>query len=183
MGSIRFITAVHKTALASLIVFTAVFVHAQNQAVSPSPQVHNPPAEITIRGCIQPGAERTTLTDSTGTTYLLRHAQTSSQNRAFVEVRGQQLSPPGRRGEAALPEIRVGSMRTLSNICPAKIMPPPSNSNPASRTTMPPAGWPSESTVAPQPEQAAPVINSQGAGGAPSSGTGNTPDQQPSSPK
>ncbi len=149
------------------------------QAQSTGPQQQRKPvAEVTIRGCMQPGAERTTLTDSTGTTYLLRQSQVSSQQRAFVEVRGQQLSPPGRRGEAALPEIRVISMRTLSNICPGKIMPPPA-SNPASGGGPPPAGWPSESPVAPQSEQAAPVINSQGAGGAPSPGTGNTQDQQP----
>jgi hypothetical protein len=144
-----------------------------------SQQQRKPVAEVTIRGCMQPGAERTTLTDSTGTTYLLRESQVSSHHRAFVEVRGQQLSPPGRHGEAALPEIRVVSLRTLSNICPEKIM-PPLNSKPAPGGAPPPAGWPSESSVAPQPRQAAPVINSQGAGGAPSPGTGNTQDQQPS---
>jgi putative hemolysin len=136
-------------------------------------------AEVALQGCLQRGAERTTLTDETGTTYLLDHAPVSSPAAAFVEVHGEQLSPAGQRGEAALPEVRVTSMRRLSDACPQKLIRPPSSVNPPLPGAQSPSTPPYQSPIAPQPQDAAPVLNTQGAGGAPSPGTGNPPDPQP----
>jgi len=140
-------------------------------------------AQVTVRGCLQPGAERTTLTDGTGTTYLLEHAQVSSRHPAFVEVQGEQLSPAGQHGEAALPEIDVRGMRQLSGTCPQKVTPPPSNSKPPLPSAESPSTPPYQSPIKPEPEEGGPVLNTQGAGGAPSPGTGNTQDEPPSPPK
>ena len=163
----------------SEIALFAAFAIGTLQAQTPAERGHQPVGPVTLKGCMQPGTDRTTLTDETGTTYLLDHIRFSSPKRAFVEVHGEQLSPAGRHGEAALPEIRVASMHTLSNICPEKTMPPPSNYKPHLPSAESPSTPPYESPNAPQPQEGAPVLNSQGAGGAPSPGTGDIPEPPP----
>ena len=163
---------------ALLLIVLGTMLQAQVAAYQ-AQQSHKAVAEVIIRGCMQPGAERTTLTDPTGTTYLLRQIQVSSQKREFVEVHGQQLPPAGQHGEAALPEIHVISMRTLSNICPEKILPQPLNPKTASPGAQSPATPPYHSPNIPHPQPGAPVLNTPRAGGAPSPGTGNPQDQQP----
>ncbi|MFZ3211370.1 MAG: hypothetical protein WA188_07625 [Terriglobales bacterium] len=169
----RYSTAAeHLGWLALLVVLTALTAEAQ----TPPAGSRNDVGAITVRGCLQAGADHTTLTDRTGTTYLLEHVSVSSRGSSFVEVQGEQFSPSGERGEAALPQVRVSSMRRLSHTCPQKILPPPSNPKPPLPSAQSPSTPPYQSPNAPQPEDAAPVLNTQGAGGAPSPGTGNTQD-------
>jgi len=125
-----------------------------------------------------------TLTDENGTTYLLDYASSSPQNSAFVEVRGVQFPPQGQQqGEDALPKVRVTTMRRLSATCPQNITPPPATSKVPTAAPESPSTPAYQSPIAPQPQEAAPVLNTQGAGGAPSPGTGNPPDQQPEEKK
>jgi hypothetical protein len=93
--------------VSTFALLTAVTALAQTQRTPSQLTPGSTVAEVTIRGCMQPGAERTTLTDSRSTTYVLRQTQVSSKSRTFVEVHGQELSPAGQHGEAALP--RFGS--------------------------------------------------------------------------
>lgn len=160
----------HLGRIALLVSLTAMAAQAQAPAVQQATQV-------TVRGCLQTGAGGTTLTDGTGTTYLLDYASVSPQGSAFVEVHGEQFAPKGQQGEAALPTLRVSSLRRLSDICPEKIMPPPSSSNPPAPSAQSPSTPEYQSPIAPDGQEAAPVLNTQGAGGAPSPGTGNPPDQ------
>ena len=162
--------AEHLGWLALLVVSTALTVRAQTPPVA-----RNDAGAITVRGCLQAGADHTTLTDGTGTTYLLEHVSASWRGSSFVEVHGEQFSPSGGRGEAALPQVRVSRMRRLSDTCPQKVVPPPSNRKPPLPSAESPTP-PYQSPIAPQPEDAAPLLNSQGAGGAPSPGTGNPQD-------
>ncbi|MGC2323427.1 MAG: hypothetical protein WA463_12415 [Terriglobales bacterium] len=161
----------HLGRIALLVSLTAMAAQAQAPAGQQATQV-------TVRGCLQKGAAGITLTDGTGTTYLLDYASMSPQGSAFVEVHGVQFAPNGQEGEAALPKIRVDTMRRLSDICPEKIMAPPSTAMPPSPSAQSPSTPDYQSPIAPDGEEAAPVLNSQGAGGAPSPGTGNPPDQQ-----
>jgi hypothetical protein len=161
----------HLGRIALLVSLTAMAAQAQAPAVQQATQV-------TVRGCLQTGDSGTTLTDGTGTTYLLDYASVSPQGTAFVEVRGEQFAPSGQEGEAALPKIRVDSLRRLSDTCLEKIMAPPSTSRPPTSNVQSPSTPAYESPISPPPQEAAPVLNTQGAGGAPSPGTGNPPDQQ-----
>lgn len=155
--------------------------------VSPAGQTANAPVNTTVRGCVQAG-ERVTLTDSTGNIFLLQ-GDTSAikgQQHKVVEVSGRQLPPDSRQSSAAIPSIEVKTMRQIADSCHVNIYP----------RTQPPAGnarqsQPNPSTTpysgpreGPQSEKGGPpdaVINSTGAGGAPSPGTGNTtpPPQTP----
>jgi len=165
--------------VALLAVLTAITVKAQTPPKQPPPPAQNGVGEVTVKGCMQRGADRTTLTDATGTTYLLSHVSRSSRGSAFVEVHGKQVAPAGWHGEAALPGLRVNRMRRLSATCPEKIIPPPSNNSNLSPPYGQSPGTPAyQSPIAPDGQEAAPVLNSQGAGGAPSPGTGNPPQQQ-----
>jgi hypothetical protein len=177
MGRFSSSIPVQMSGIFSLLLAAAVIAQAQTPA-SQARQSRESATEVTIRGCLQPGAERTTLTDQTGTTYLLRNAPTPNPGRRFVEIRGEELAPTAQSGQAALPEIRVNSLRKLSDLCPQKITPPPANSEPPTGSAESPATPPYQSPIAPQTQEAAPVLNQQGAGGAPSPGTGNPPKRQ-----
>jgi hypothetical protein len=136
-------------------------------------------AESKVTGCLQPGKDHVTLTDGTGTTYLLKGKLGRVQKRReYVEVSGQQFAPTSGRGEAALPQIKVVKLRKLAKTCPVNLTPPPTNSvyNPTAPQSFP--GTPAYDRPATAPgSEGAPVINSGGAGGAPSPGTGNPPPQ------
>ncbi len=134
-------------------------------------------AETTVRGCLQPGKDHVTVTDSTGTTYLLKgNLGQLNEHREYVEVSGQQLAPRSGRGEAALPQIKVTGLRKLANTCPVNLTPPPKGSayNPTAPQSFPATPPYDRPATAPRSE-GAPVINTPGEGGAPSPGTGNPP--------
>jgi len=162
------------TILGAFVLSAAFAIAAQAQA----PTAQSQSTEVTIQGCIQTGAGRMTLTDQNGTTYLLDYASPSPQKLAFVEVRGVQFPPQGQQpGEDALPKVRVTTMRRLSATCPANITPPPATSKAPTAAPESPSTPAYESPINPPAQEAAPVLNTQGAGGAPSPGTGNPPDQ------
>jgi hypothetical protein len=162
------------------LVFACTSAVAQDQGAPQQPRAGSPVAQTTVRGCLQPGGAQVTLTDATGTTFLLQGSLgQASQARQYVEVSGQQLSPTSNEGQAAMPRIEVRNLRKLADTCPVNLTPPPSTPNykataPQKSPTTPQYDRPA---TAPVPE-GAPVINTQGAGGAPSPGTGNPPPQQ-----
>jgi len=149
--------------------------------VSPRQQAATETVKSTVRGCVQ-GGERITLTDSSGNTFLLRGDNSALKNEEHkvVEVSGPQYPPASRESAAAIPSIEVQTMRQIADTCPPNIyqrgqhpVPRPNASQPNPATA--PYSGPREG---PQGEQSGPpdaVINTQGAGGAPSPGTGNNP--------
>jgi hypothetical protein len=156
--------------------------------VSPRAQVATEPVKTTVRGCVQAG-ERVTLTDSSGNTFFLRGDANGlkGKDKRVVEVSGQQYPPASRESAAAIPTLEVQTVRQVADTCPPNIhqrgqqpASRPNASQPNAATT--PYGGPREG---PQGTQSAPpdaVLNTQGAGGAPSPGTGNNPPPPQSPP-
>ncbi|MBV9608709.1 MAG: hypothetical protein JO187_04050 [Acidobacteria bacterium] len=151
-----------------------------SQQASPSSEAATEPVKTTVRGCIQAGNSRVTLTDSAGNTFLLRGDMSAlkGEQHNVVEVTGQQLPPASRESAAAIPSIDVQSMRQIADTCPVHIYErsqaqpsgPKQRAQPNPATA--PYGGPHEGTQNAPPDA---VINSTGAGGAPSPGTGNNP--------
>ncbi len=161
--------------------FIAADLAALAQTNPPASNAGSTVADSNIRGCLQPGKDHVTLTDATGTTYLLKgNVGQTTNRREFVQISGQQVAPTGAHGEAALPIIQVKNLKKLADQCPVNLTPPPARTrvynptSPQQSPTTPPYDRPATAPA----EEGAPVINTPGAGGAPSPGTGNPPPPQ-----
>ncbi len=159
------------------VMFVGLSATALAQGARKQPKAGSAVAESTLRGCLQPGKDHTTLTDATGATYLLKgKVGPARKHREYVEVSGRQFAPTSGRGEAALPRIEVTKLRKLAKSCPVNLTPPPSRATYNATAPQQFPGTPAYDRPATAPgQEGAPVINSGGAGGAPSPGTGNPP--------
>ena len=158
--------------------------------VSPTGQAANEVVTTTVRGCVQAGGSRITLTDSAGNTFLLRGDTSALKNEQhkIVEVSGQQYPPDSRQSSVAIPSIDIQSMRQIADKCPVHIYerPQPQTGNAGGSQPNPATTPYSGPREGPQGERSGPpdaVINTPGAGGAPSPGTGDRNPTQETPPR
>ncbi len=154
---------------------------------------------ITIRGCIDGGKQRYTLTQqSTATTFELQGETTrfDSFRGKPVEITGREAPPLAKSGANDLPRLVVDQVHGIGGECPfverGTASPPTSMplSIPEARHPSPPTQQPTAATPRYEkpgaPNETPPSVgnnpNGSGTSGAPSPGTGNTPAQPPSRP-
>jgi hypothetical protein len=141
-------------------------------------------ATVAISGCINGGHNRFTMTQqSTGAIFGLQGQETELENARgrLVEVKGDELPPPGGGGLKNLPQLKVRRIRVVADKCPIQ-------TEVRHRPELPREAGPSKPATAATPEYGAPGAVDQtpptvgnnptnwgnGAQGAPSPGTGNT---------
>ena len=146
----------------------------------PRDRAANETVRTTVRGCLQVGVNRITLTDSTGNTFLLKGdvAKLRESQHKVVEISGEQFPPASRESGATIPAIDVKAVRQIADKCPVHIYQRPQAKSGAGKESAPnPATAPySGPREAPQDAQHGPpnaVVNTPGTSGAPSPGTGN----------
>jgi hypothetical protein len=152
-----------------------------------------PSARIVVNGCINGAASRYTLMQrSTGAVFALLGpgAQLEQARSKLVEVRGEELPPAGGAGLKDLPRLKVSSVRVLSDKCPIETeMRRPAGKATSNGTGNPPSaatpeyGAPGAVNQTPPPVSNNPTTWNNGAQGAPSPGTGNTPPPAQSPPQ
>ncbi len=148
---------------------------------------------ITLRGCINGGAQRYTfMQQSTGAVFSLEGDRSRFEHfrGKAVELTGHESPPAGATGVNYLPELRVDDIKVLAAKCPIQ------SSGPAATTAQPPlqnrGERPPSSPATPRyggagaPTQTPPAVgnnpNQPGITGAPSPGTGNPPPPPPPQP-
>jgi hypothetical protein len=183
-----------KALLLSLLL-TVVAV-AQNQpskatGAQSDPAKNAKSAEITIQGCVN-GGQRYTLQQA-GTGAMFAMMGDSSRFAPFqgkvAEVHASELPPDQQAASGQLPQLEVNAIRLVADKCPEQ-----PKSNPGAASTGPAYGGvpaqkpaPAVSTRpyrSPNAENSVPPSGGQnpnisGATGAPSPGTGSTPQQPP----
>ncbi len=171
-------------------------------AVAASQQTSNVPAAqavssqagnagpITVRGCVSGGKEAYTLAQS-GTGVMFKLQGDTSRFEQFrgqqIEVTARELPPPARAGTGLnnLPVLMVKQARVVGDQCPFRENSGAPVAAPTNLPQNPPPPSHAPSAATPRyaspgaPNQTAPNVpnnpNTQGANGAPSPGTGNTP--------